>query len=91
MLGTAMKQPGDILDYDIDFGRWLPEGDILLSSSAVVDIPTLVIDDVEIIPPFVKVWLSGGEPGVSYKITVTTTTTQGRTKEVDFNMRVIDC
>lgn len=36
----------------------------------------------------VKVWLSGGTNGVTYKLTVTITTTAGRVKEVDFRMKI---
>lgn len=91
MLGTKQKQPGDVLDYDIDFEDWLVDGDALQSAIAVTDIDTITIDNVEVIPPLVKVWLSGGESGVSYKITVTTTTTGGRVKEEDFIIRCKDC
>lgn len=91
MLGVAKKQPGDTLDYDVDFERWIPEGDSLVVSSAVADDPGIIIGDVEVIPPLVKVWLSAGISGRTYKITVTTTTAQGRIKEVDFLVRVNDC
>lgn len=91
MLGAAKKQPGDNLDYDIDFERWLPDGDALVSAVAVADDNTITVGDVEVIPPLVKVWLSAGEAGKSYKITVTTTTAEGRVKEVSFNLRVAEC
>lgn len=91
MLGVAKKQPGDTLDYDVDFERWIPDGDSLVKASAVADYPGITIGDAKVIPPLVKVWLSGGESGKTYKITVTTTTAQGRIKEVDFAVRVNDC
>lgn len=94
MLGVAKKQPGDTLDYDVKFDRWLPEGDALVSATAVADQPDItLVGDPEVFhePPLVKVWLSGGESGKSYKITVTTTTEAGRIKEEDFILRVTDC
>lgn len=90
MLGVAKKQPGDNLDYDIDFEDWLVDGDALLSAAAASD-EGISVGDVEVIPPRVKVWLSGGAVGSTYKITVTAITTLGRVKEVTFNLRVAEC
>ena len=91
MLGVVRKQPGDRLDYDIDFTDWLVDGDSLAAASAVADDNSITIGTVQVIPPLVKIWISGGTAGQSYKITVTTTTTAGRVKEVDFKLRVADC
>lgn len=88
MLGTVIKQPADVLDYDIDFERWLTDGDALSSAVAVVDDDGLTIDDVTVIGTVVKVWVSGGEDGATYKITATATTNDGRVKEEDFRIRV---
>lgn len=90
MLGVAKKQPGETLDYDVDFEKWLSEGDTMLSATAVAE-TGLTVDDVEVIAPLVKVWLSGGTAGVSYKVTVTLQTTAGRIKEADFTLRVVEC
>lgn len=91
MIGAVRKQPGDRLDYDIDFTKWMTDGDTLSLATAVSDDPALVVEAQQVIPPLVKVWVSGGEAGKSYKVTVTVTTTAGRVKEVDFNMRVMEC
>lgn len=91
MLGVKRKQPGDTLDYDIDFGDWLVEGDSLVAATATASPDGLVIGDVERLPPLVKVWLSGGVDGESYTVTVTVTTADGRVKTVNFNLRVSEC
>ena len=91
MLGAKRKQPGDNLDYDIDFTDWLVDGDSLVTASAVADDNSITIGTVQVIPPLVKVWLSGGEAGMSYKINVTVSTAEGRVKEVAFNLRVAEC
>ena len=90
MLGLAKKQPGERLDYDVDFERWLADGDTMLSASAVAD-EGVIVEDVEVIHPLVKVWLSGGTSGQTYKVTVTLQTTEGRIKEADFKIRVMEC
>lgn len=91
MLGTVRKRPDDQLDYDVTFERWLSDGDTITDATAVADPIGVIIDSVEIFGDIVKVWISGGEVGASHKINVTATTTQGRVKEVTFNLRVTEC
>lgn len=90
MLGVKRKQPGDTLDYDIDFSEWLVDGDRLMAATAEVP-DGLSVGDVEVIPPLVKIWLSGGLDGVSYPVKVTVTTTEGRIKTETFQLRVAEC
>lgn len=91
MLGTVRKRPDDLLDYDVTFERWLSDGDTITDATALADPIGVTIDRVEIFGDIVKVWISGGETGASHKINVTATTTQGRVKEVTFNLRVTEC
>ena len=89
MLGTKQKAPADVLDYDVNYSRWLSSGDTL---SAVVA-SALPAGELEIISSQVsgqtaKIWLSGGVIGETYEITVTATTTGGRVKEETFKIRV---
>jgi len=89
MLATFIKQPADQLDYDIDYGRWLPDGDaVTMAETAVEPVGELVIESVQITDRIVKVWLAGGIDGGSYKITVTASTSGGRIKETEFRLRV---
>lgn len=91
MLGTVRKRPDDQLDYDVTFERWLSDGDTITDATAVADPSGVTIDRVEVFGDVVKTWISGGIAGASHKINVTATTTQGRVKEVTFNLRIVEC
>ena len=85
------KQPLEVQDYDMLFGDYLT----LMADtpqSHVVDPPPVGITLVNsaIVGQNIKVWLSGGTPGVKYKITGRMTTTGGRTKEHEILIRVRD-
>lgn len=90
-LGTIEKSPSDVLDYDADFGRWLPTGDTVASAVATVATADIVVDAVDVSDDRVKIWLSGGTAGDDGTLTLIATTTQGRTKEVCFRLRVKGC
>ena len=93
-MDTFTKQVRDQLDYDVDFSVWIPEGDIITTSEATLDVTgELVIDATQIDPDtgqIIKVWLSGGVDGKTYTITVVGSTSQGRIKETEFRLRVKD-
>lgn len=91
MLGTMRKRPDDTLDYDVSFERWLSAGDDLTDATATADSIDLTVNSVSLSGSVAKVWLSAGLAGNSYQITVTATTSQGRIKEVTFNLRVVEC
>lgn len=92
MLGKLEKQPVDYLDYDINFSEWLVDSDSVESATAVSSVPEeLIVSNVMILSPIIKIWVAGGLNGSTYKITVTATTAEGRIKEVDFMIRVRDC
>lgn len=91
MLATITKQPADQLDYDLDYSRWLPDGDAVTMAEAVVEpAGELVVDSVQITDQTVKAWVSGGMDGGTYKITVTASTSGGRIKQSEFRIRVRD-
>lgn len=92
MLGIVQKRPGDQLDYDIDFSRWMTGGDTITSvqaaSSAADELPISTIQHTD---QAVKIWLPiGGVLGKSYDITVTVATAGGRIKETGFEVRIRD-
>ncbi len=91
MLGTVRKRPDDQLDYDVTFERWLSNGDVITDATATVEPSGVSVDRVVVYGEVVKVWLSDGEAGTSYNINVTASTSQGRVKEVTFNLRVTEC
>ena len=83
------KQPKDRLDYDILFHRWMPKGDAIAS----VDIDTpegITFVGSSNTEDAVKVWVRGGESGNSYPFALRITTEQGRIKEVDFMIVVVE-
>lgn len=89
--GTYTKQPAEFLDYDLVYGEWLPEGDAILSTVVTVEPATdLSVDAVFVSSPVIKLWLSGGANGTTYKLTLTTTTDAGRIKQDEFKLKVKD-
>ena len=89
-LGNFNKQPVEVKDYDIDYTEWLTQGDSVQGATVVV-VPTgLTVDSIFTSDKTVKLWLSGGTTGTQYKLTVTTTTEDGRVKEDEFKVRVRD-
>lgn len=85
------KQPGETIDYPVDFGEWLEvrPGYSIDTYTIEVDDPDLVVvTDLKvgnIITPF----LSGGVDGTTYKVTVTATMTPTPlVKEYDFQVVV---
>jgi len=91
MLGTVRKRLDDHHDYDVSFARWLSSGDTIPDATASVEPEGVTVDSVQIFGTVVKVWLSGGTAGDSHAVVVTATTSQGRVKEVQFNLRVTEC
>ncbi len=97
LLGKFEQQPAETLDYEISFDEYLPSDDFIQSVGDVtVEIsptgglfqvgPTILQEDSR----SVKVWLSGGTDRVTYKITVTATTAQGRVKQNEFKVKIKD-
>lgn len=87
IIGRPIKQPVDVQDYDIDYSPWLPVGDSLVS--AVVDTPAgITLDAYNVTSPIVKLWVSGGTAGKSYKFQVIATTDFGRVKETELVVKV---
>jgi hypothetical protein len=82
------KRPEDVLDYDVDFSRWLATDDTITDAEVTVSDGTVVADDFEFTDQVVKVWLSGGEDGDTVFVTVKATTAQEREKEICFRLRI---
>ena len=82
------KTPQDRLDYDVEFHRWLSDGDTVVGAIATISGTSAAIDGVETAERTVKVWVIGGTIGDTYQITVTADTQAGRTKKVCFSLRI---
>ena len=88
ILEKFTKQPADVQDYDIDFSEYLaPFADTGATHTVVVDAGiTVLLSTLQ--TGVVKVWLSGGTTGTSYKVTATLTTTGGRVKQAEILVKV---
>jgi len=105
-LASYAKQPAEVIDYDIDYAEYFATDDRIDSTgvpaeprnayfnvSSVSEVtPTLVVDSTYVIGEgkVLKLWVSGGTNGVSYKVTARVTSTGGRVKEVEFKVKVRD-
>lgn len=79
---TFVKQPRDHLDYDIDLSDWLEKSDEI----EAVDVTApdgINLDQVSVLPTRIKLWISGGTSGQTYKFSPLIHT-ESRSKEVDF-------
>ena len=91
VLATFLKQPADEQDYDVSFVDWLAAltdtapGPLGLSVTCDTGI---ALGDTELLNGVAKVWLSGGLDGVTYKVTLTLHTFNGRTKQVEIKIKV---
>lgn len=90
VIGAAVQQPGEVLDYDIDYTEFFDgEADVIASVTETVtpagtlNANALVADD-----HTVKVWLQGGADGEEYLVTIRATTGAGRVKENEIRVRI---
>lgn len=104
-MSSFIKQPGDVVDYDVDMADWfadIPGDDIqdvvVTVGSASEATPTLAVvlkvGKQYVLqganPTSFKVWLAGGTSYTDYKVTCLVTTGQDRIKEVEFAIKVRD-
>ena len=88
ILGRFVKQPNEILDYDVDYSAWfVGRGDTATAISITTE-PGIVLTGYSLVGTMAKVVLSGGTDGVKYKITVRLTTSSGIVREADFSVAV---
>ena len=89
VLATITQQPGDIRDYDIDFSEWFPVGDTVIGATLSV-LPLGLTAGYALQGMRVKVWLSHGVVGQTYKVTITASTSDGRAKETELRVKIKD-
>jgi len=82
------KQPAERFSYTIDYSDALTIGDNIETATASVSPTGLTIDNVGVYDPSVKFWASGGTDGVTYKVTVTSYTTDGRIFQDEVSLRI---
>lgn len=91
LIATFEKQPADVLDYDIDYATWLPDSDEIATAVATVTpADGLEVETTLLIQnnTRVKIWVSGGVTGTTYKVEITVTTDDGRVKQDEIRFRV---
>jgi hypothetical protein len=89
-LGKFVKQPAETLDYDVVFTEWFVGRADAIASHVASATPGLNIVSSAVIGSVVRLVISGGEAGQSYKVTVRVTTTASPPiiKEADFTIQV---
>lgn len=83
---TFTKDPQAVLDYTLDWTRWLA-GDQVATSEWLLPTGLTKMADTKTASS-ATVWLSGGTAGQSYTVTNRITTTGGRTEDRSFTIRV---
>lgn len=86
---TFIKDPDAVLDYSIEWSKWLA-GDQIQTSAWTVSDPALETADDSNTATRTTVWLSGGAAEHSYTVTNRITTSGGRTDERSFVVQVED-
>jgi hypothetical protein len=88
ILGTFIKQPTDVVDYDVEYQEWLVSGDTLVSATVAITPDTDLEEDATyVLADKINIWLSGGLNGSTYKLTVTATTAAGRVRQDEFRVK----
>ena len=88
VLGKFIKQPNEILDYDVDYTDWFENRSDTPASIAVVVEAGITLVGSSLTGKIAKVALSGGTDGNTYTITVRLTTSSGMVKEADFQVKI---
>lgn len=83
-----LKQPNETLDYNFDFSLWMPTGDSIASSTVTAD-AGITLGTKTNTGNTVQQFISGSTEG-TYKVTCRITTTQGRIKEAEILIQVMD-
>lgn len=85
-IGTFAKDPSAVLDYTIDWTRWLPPGDAISSVAWTLSGITNAASSHSTTEA--TIWLSGGTDGTTYDVVCEIVTTGGRTDDRTFRVIV---
>lgn len=91
MIQVFVKRPDEVLDYVIDFTRWLSTGDTIQSVAGTVsstESGTVAIDSTSHDEATATAFVSAGIDGETATVTLQVVTALGRTKEGFFKIRV---
>ncbi len=87
-IGTVTQQPADKIDYDIDCSDLCQGGDSVASVTDDTTPAGLTVTTFVGTSNKVKVWISDGISGATYKVQVTVTTTLGRIKQDEIRVKI---
>jgi hypothetical protein len=87
-LNRFVKRPGETIDYDFIFTDWLNARNDTVASFTVQSSEGITVGSTAQSSGVVKVFVSGGTAGQSYKVTATITTEGGRVKQGQIRIRV---
>lgn len=92
LIGRQVKQSGETLDYDVSFEDWFENRSDAPASHTVTADTGITVATSSLTGEVVRVVLSGGTDGETYKITVQLTTNAATPiiKEADFTVRIKD-
>lgn len=82
------KDPAAIKDYGFDWSLWMSSGDTITSSTYSAS--TLAVTSASISSYHTTCFIGSGTPGDAHKVTNRITTSQGRTEELSFDLRIIN-
>lgn len=89
MLTWPVKDPNEVLDYEIDWATYrLQSGETISSSTFSVVEGDVVIDSDSDLAGVTKVWLSGGTHGTACLVLNRITTSAGRTYDQSVRLRI---
>jgi hypothetical protein len=93
IIGNYTQQPADRIDYDVDCSGVLGDGDTLtdaVCSVTPVTDPVLTVSPALFGSDTVKMWVSGGVAGNTYKVELTVTTSNTLVKQDELKFRIKD-
>jgi hypothetical protein len=90
VLGRFVKQPTEILDYDVSYADWFVNRSDTAASAVTSATAGITIQSSTLTGTNIRIVLSGGVAGGTYEITVLLTTSSGIVKEANFIVRVKD-
>ena len=82
------KDPSAIKDYGFDWTLWMSSGDTI--SSSVFSAGTCVVSASAISSLTTACYIGGGTAGETHRVTNRIVTSQGRTEEKSFDLRIIN-
>lgn len=84
-----LKDPNAQLDWQVNWSDWLAEGESISSAIFTVD-DGLTVDSTGHDDTVATVWVSGGTAGMVYRVTNRVVTSDARTDERSFSIRVTE-